>query len=451
MNDKMEIKGKRRKLKKYHILILILFLFLLGGIFVYYKSNTKNKLRLKIDSLQAAGYPVTLEELDQSYSIPDNVKNAADFILDAISYYNEPNDWRVMKIADWKTLSPQEESLSEEIMKHAASNLHDNQKSLELLHKAATLQYCRYPANLSAGQKPKIIDIGKIVRLLGVEATVHAENGDSKASVNSLICGLGIADSLSNAPLLVCQLQRMASQDLLISTLEHIVNIIDFTDDQLAQLSKTIADKQRLSGISYGLTGELCDAISEFENYAPYTSLNGIKISLAKRFLVSVYRGLGFNKSDVIIYLDILNKTIEAGKLPLEKRREAAKNIQIEIDKIPKIHLMLKTTAPAYPQFLSQELTKISKLRAAQTALAVLRYRLKNGKLPESLSNLVPEYFDSVPSDPFDGKKMRYKKLDSGFVVYSIDRDLIDDGGQEEQKNRQQKIPHWDITFTIKK
>ena len=160
---------------------------------------------------------------------------------------------------------------------------------------------------------------------------------------------------------------------------------------------------------------------------------------------------MGLNKSDVIIYLDILNKIIEAGKLPLHERQEAAKKIQNEIANISKIHLVLKTTAPAYPQFISRELTDISKLRAAQTALAVQRYRLKNGKLPDSLSNLVPEYFESVPSDPFDGKELRYKKLDSGFVIYSIDKDLIDDGGQEEPKDKRQKVPHWDITFTIKK
>ena len=451
MVEKRDVRGRSPRRKKYYIVILILFLFLFAGIIVHFRLNTKNKLRSKIEAIHAAGYPVTLEELDQLYSIPDNAENAADFILDAISYYADTNDSRVLKIADWKTLSPQGESLSEEIMKHAVSYLRDNQKSLESLHKAATLKHCRYPVDLSAGQKVTVIEMQQIVRLLGVEAAVHAENGDSEASVEALICSLNVADSLSNAPLLVSQLVRMACQDFNVLTLEHIINTIDFTDEQLAQLSKTIADKQRLSGISYGLTGEICDAISEFENYSTYMSLNGNKVPLPVKFADSVYRGLGLNKSDAIIYLDILNKFIEAGKLPLHERREAAKKIQAEIDNISRIHLVLKSTTPSYTQFLSRELTDISKLRAAQVALAVQRYRLKNEKLPDSLSNLVPEYFDSVPTDPFDGKELRYKKLDSGFVIYSIDKDLIDDGGKEEPKDRRQKVPHWDITFTIKK
>ena len=199
MDKKQDKKSKRKKLKKFYILILILFLFLLGGIVVQHQSGTKSKLHRKIEELRAAGYPVTLKELDDSYYIPSGVENAADFILDAISYYIDTNDSRILKITDWKTLSPEGEPLPDDIRKHAVSYLRDNQKSLELLHKAAALKYCRYPVNLGAGQKLKIVDLQQMVRLLCVEAAVHAENGDIEASVKSLICSLNIADSLFNS------------------------------------------------------------------------------------------------------------------------------------------------------------------------------------------------------------------------------------------------------------
>jgi hypothetical protein len=336
-------------------------------------------------------------------------------------------------------------------MKHALSYLRDNQKSLESLHKAGTLKYCRYPINISSGQYPQLLNMEKMVRLLCVEAAIHAENGDNQASVKSLICGLNIADFLFDVPFSIWQIGRMAYLERNIETLEHIINSIDFTDEQLAQLSKAIADKQRISGISYGLSGELCSAISRFEVFKGFNFLTNANMSLSERLFYSVYRSVGLIESDGIIYLDITSKFIEAGKLPFEKRLEAAKQIQTEIDNISGIHMVLKTTVPNHTEYLSRELSNISELRAAQAALAVQRYRLKNGKLPESLSNLVPEFLESVPLDPFDGKELRYKKLDSGFVVYSIDKDLIDDGGQEEPKDKNQKVPHWDITFTIKK
>lgn len=450
MDEKQDVKSKSRKLKKYYIIILILFLFLLGGILVHFRSNTKSRLRSKIDDLRAKGYPVTLKELDQLYSIPDNVENAADFILDAISNYNEPNDSRLSSGIDWATLSIGEKLFHDEMMKPVTEFLNDNQKSLELLYKAGALKYCRYPVNLSAGQTLKIFDIQKMVRLLCIEAAVNAENGDNRASANSLIYSFNIADSLADVPLMTCQIGRIVYIGSNVGALEHIINRIDFTDEQLAQLFKAIADKQRLSGLSYGFTGELCNAINQFEDIT--TSNNLFRdLSFLQRLFYSVYRSVGLIESDGLIYLDIMNKFIEAGKLPLEKRLDAAEQIKNERNNISNIHILLKATAPNYTRFFSDELASISRLRAAQAAIAVQRYRLKNGKLPDSLSDLVPEYLKAVPLDPFDGKELRYKKLDTGFVVYSIGEDLINDSDQEGPKKRQQKVPHWDITFTIKK
>jgi len=42
---------------------------------------------------------------------------------------------------------------------------------------------------------------------------------------------------------------------------------------------------------------------------------------------------------------------------------------------------------------------------------------------------------------------MRYRKLETGFVVYSIDEDQIDDGGSEKAKESK----NWDITFIVER
>ena len=442
----MDKKGKRKKLKKLHILILFLFLFLLVGIIIHHRSGAKSKLRLKIEELHTAGYPVTLKELDELYSIPDGVENAADFIMDAISDYNDPNDSSVLGIAIGINPRP----LSEEIIKSATTYLKDNQKTLDLLHKAGILKFCRYPINISAGQQPQFVSIQKMVKLLCVDAVINAENGNSNASVKSLICSLNVANFLSDVPFSRGQLSRMVYLEYSISSLEHIINTIDFNDEQLAQLCKTIAEKERLSAISYGFTGEICESISRFEDIM--ASNNFLRdLSLSQRLFYSVYKSFGLVESDCVIYLDILDKYIKTGKLPLEKRLDASKQIQNEINNISSIRVELKTAFPNYSKSISDELVSISRLRTAQAAIAVQRCRLKNGKLPDSLTDLVPEFLESIPLDPFDGKELRYKKLDSGYVVYSIDEDLTDDGGQEEPKTRPQKVFNWDITFTIKK
>ena len=154
---------------------------------------------------------------------------------------------------------------------------------------------------------------------------------------------------------------------------------------------------------------------------------------------------------DLITCLDIINKYIEAEKLPLHERMGVAKNITHKFENISFFHIGLRSFNIDLSRYISTELRNITELRTAQTAIAVQRYRLAKGKLPQQLKNLVPDYLDVVPTDPFDGKELRYKKPDRGFVVYSIGEDLSDDGGVEMPRNAKERqlIRNWDITFII--
>ena len=64
------------------------------------------------------------------------------------------------------------------------------------------------------------------------------------------------------------------------------------------------------------------------------------------------------------------------------------------------------------------------------TAIALKRYRLKHGKYPSTLSDLVPQFVSSVPQDPVDGKPLRYRLMpDGNYLLYSIGENGKDDGG----------------------
>ena len=43
---------------------------------------------------------------------------------------------------------------------------------------------------------------------------------------------------------------------------------------------------------------------------------------------------------------------------------------------------------------------------------------------------LVPDFLPRVPLDPFSGRPLRLKRDGAGAVVYSVGRDLKDDGGR---------------------
>ena len=84
--------------------------------------------------------------------------------------------------------------------------------------------------------------------------------------------------------------------------------------------------------------------------------------------------------------------------------------------------------------WLGSIVSKTIKIEAARrvivAAIAVKRFQLKHGKLPETLGELAPEFFPSVPIDPYDGKPLRYHpNADGTFLLYCVGEDGVDDGG----------------------
>jgi hypothetical protein len=71
-----------------------------------------------------------------------------------------------------------------------------------------------------------------------------------------------------------------------------------------------------------------------------------------------------------------------------------------------------------------------STLRLLIADLAIRAYRAESGKLPATLSELVPAYFPAEPVDPFSGRPLVYHPAQDDFLLYSVGQDGHDDGGR---------------------
>ncbi|HET6250920.1 MAG TPA: hypothetical protein VFE47_24740 [Tepidisphaeraceae bacterium] len=67
--------------------------------------------------------------------------------------------------------------------------------------------------------------------------------------------------------------------------------------------------------------------------------------------------------------------------------------------------------------------------RQGRLGIALTKYRLQHGAYPKTLESLTPDFIASLPLDPFDGKPMRYRLENGDAIIYSIGKDLKDDGG----------------------
>jgi hypothetical protein len=450
MNEKETTSAKRFRLKFSHVLIILLLVGI--GSFAIFRLCLKSKLRDRIDAIRAAGYPVTCTELDKWYTIPENVENAADTIIDAFWSYREMGEIKSLPIIGRAKLPARTEPLPEEMMTSIARYITDNNEALILLHKASAIEHCRYPIDLSIGVDTQLNYLSKLrkcILLLNLEAIWHSENGQSQSAANSVMSGFSLARSLTNEPLIVSQLVRMACHGHTTSGLERCINRTKFTDEQLADLDRCLTDADDHSTLARAYVGDSCfclDALYKIESAKPVIFDPDIPIPI-----LELYKAIGLEELDTIIYLDFIKRYIEITKLPPHQRKKVSDDIKARLESYSNIHIFLHALISVRSRIVTIEIRSIAGLRAARTGLAVERYRLAAGKLPRSLTELVPAYLESVPKDPFDGNELRYKRLETGFVVYSIGEDLSDDGGKEEPLWNKRESKNWDITFIVKR
>jgi len=444
--------GKRRRLKISHVLIILLLICI--GTFAYHRLSLKSKLQARIDAIRAAGYPVTCAELDEWYKIPQNVENAAYTITDGFSYYKEwdKDKSKPLPVVGRAELPARTEPMLEEMKSLITQYVADNNEALELLHTGAAIEHCRYPIDLSAGFEtltPEISEIRTGFFLLNLEAILHAENGDGESAIRSVKSCFGIARSLAKEPITISQLVRSSCQNRAATTIEYCINRIKFTDEQLIELIESVKNAERISDMSCALVGERCNGISFFK--APGSVDPGLLGGVPFQPILALYKAIGMADSDAIIYLDLMDEYMKIARLPLHQRQEAAEAVDARFQSTSKVHVLLYAIMPALSRITTIDTRNIAQLLTARVGLGIERYHLAAGKLPDALAELVPAYLDAVPRDPFDNNELRYKKLETGFVVYSIGEDLIDDGGKERPTGKKKKGESWDVTFIVER
>ncbi|MDW8224121.1 MAG: hypothetical protein RMJ82_14355 [Gemmatales bacterium] len=77
-----------------------------------------------------------------------------------------------------------------------------------------------------------------------------------------------------------------------------------------------------------------------------------------------------------------------------------------------------------------------ARLASDVAALAAERYRLRHGVWPRDWSDLVPPFLREAPRDPYDWPNpLKLSHHADGITIYSIGKDLKDDGGHHDRDN----------------
>jgi len=150
--------------------------------------------------------------------------------------------------------------------------------------------------------------------------------------------------------------------------------------------------------------------------------------------------------TDVASYRTIMEDASRISAKPFHEAKEEWERMN-EYDRSEPKGLYTALFTPALSKAARMVAHGDARHRTARVALAAACYRAEKGDLPRDLDALVPDYTPMVPRDPFDGKRMKYRKTDDGAVIYSIGPDGKDDNGARWDEDTRVG----DVTFELKR
>jgi len=421
-----------------------------------FRHHWRAEFHRRIEAIRAAGFPVTSQELDASYPWPQGSDNAANWVLSAATVYRKPPDEYSKPLERLTSRGSDRpgpaEALSADVREALEQYIRTNAQALESLHNAAAMAECRYPIDLSRGAMtpmPHISQMRDAYRLLCLEAVLYAEHGDADGAAGALEAVVRVAGTLDREPVLLSHLLQRAGASLAAVALERVLNHVKFSDEQLARLEEVFRDASGDEGMLRALAGERCMNIIFLQRPQAVERWPGD--GLPPSAFLEVYDALGLSAREGVIYLDRIEECIRAIHLPACQRRQAIETADAHYRRSLRRGGLLPATDHA-ANIMRRDVEELLRLDMARAMLAVERHRLAHAGLPDGLDQLVPACLAAVPEDPFRGAPLRYRRLDGGFVVYSVGEDGKDDGGQPEPPKELKKGGEtWDIGFRVQR
>jgi hypothetical protein len=440
----------------------VAFLVLAATAFALFRWNLSRRIDKALDAIRAQGYPVTLEELDAWYEVPPEGENAAGVLLDAYACSmplpRELSD-AVSRLFQGKLVGrtePLPEHVRTLMVEYAAAN----ETAFELLYQAGGMTRARWPIQCRDGFGMALPHHGLVwscCHLLEIQALLSAQAGDADGAHRAMRASFGVAETLAKEPVSSTQRMRAGSLRTGVAGLERVLNHAALGEMHLTDLSARLEAAENLDSALRGIVGDRCMtvALARPEPGTEPFDLSGQQgfgpgVSVRYRLLVTLlYSPSGLADHDLLKSLETVDLIIRALALPLPARRdELARlpSLSAETHPLNLSHHMVWRAA----QVMFESRRATAYLRTARLALAVERYRLAHGSLPETADELVPDFIDALPLDPYSDSPIRYKRLPNGFVTYSLASNRQDDGGVE-NADWYKAWQNGDLTFTVER
>jgi hypothetical protein len=420
--------------------VLVLAALVVIGL-LWHRGKTASKLREKLAELDRTEPGWRLEDIEAAREdIPDQ-ENSARVI--AAAMLGMPRLWPppVFPRQPFELIPPNEE-LNDDDFARLSTGLASLRPALDAAAKLAgmprgryTIYFTRNPIEIPL---PHLEDSRKISTLFVFEAMRRNQKGETKNALAACRTALNAARSIGDEPFYISQLVRSFCVIHACQAIERTLGQAEPASEDLRALQKLLENEDAFPGLLLASRGERAMIHGAFEavergelSFDELDSMQRERGGASPDWLQSVTSKLGRMNTpdDHTLYLSLTTRRVHEVQLPMHEQRELEKSFQDEVRELPKSALITRALLPSFSKMGESFRQKHAMLRCTIAALAVECYRCEKKAWPDSLVRVCAQHLTAVPLDPYDGKSLRYRRIDDGVVIYSLGRDATDNGG----------------------
>lgn len=313
----------------------------------------------------------------------------------------------------------------------------------ELAEEAAARPYSRFPIQYEtepgwAILLPHLSSVKQLTLLTQVRAVARLHAGNAQGAVEDLRLGLRLSATMSEEPLLINHLVRIATLHLCLQTVREGLHLGRWEQAQLTDIQEALGQIDVLSEYENAMRGERA------------LSVGGIDFLRRERFGSGKANGYMEFEGPILVaarlapagwfYQNMLKISEMHQDYFLRAVNAEEQRVSVEVSQqgenavaaLPRspYSILARLTLPALTAAVRRSAVTHTFVDASRVACALERYRIAKGTWPDKVDAIAPEFIERIPHDVIDGQPLRYRKNENGGVIlYSIGWNEKDDGG----------------------
>jgi hypothetical protein len=311
------------------------------------------------------------------------------------------------------------------------------------------LGYSRGPGLLL----PHAAEMRALSRFLRQKARCEALDGKREQAWRTVAAGLRSADAFRHEPVLTSQLVRMAQFGLAVETIQNVVecglprSLGHELDVQIAKCEEReplvlALDGERVLFSEWAFRQNPAVALEFMYVWGPSgaTGLSDVLVRGVKYTLGNLWCPV--MRRDRAEYNRVVQVITERAAVPFPGRDLTDETL---MDTVPRYCIFTRLLAGSLDYTTVNLADLTARSRIVRSGLKIIEFQQETGRLPTTLAEAVS---GEAAEDPFTGKPLHYRTEGAGFVLYSVGRDMKDDGGKAQDRSASEPTT-WDVVWSF--